>query len=155
MVRNTYQPRNTSNSELVRKSISRMLSAENYRVLEASDAGQALEIWQIHKEEIEVLMADIQMPGMNGIELVQSACGHTQKIESVVYVGLPGGAGRSASGRSPCAVPPEAVYSGRGPVLPRTTGSDARSWRASRPWSTTGGRSSCAWESRPGPGTAA
>ncbi len=75
--------------DLVRKSISRMLSAENYRVLEASDAGQALEIWQLYKEEIEVLMTDIQMPGMNGIELVNHLATTHRKLKALYMSGYP------------------------------------------------------------------
>lgn len=92
---NTAQPPCTKaillvdDDELVRKSISRMLLAENYQVLEASDAGQALEIWQLHQEEIEVLMTDIQMPGMNGVELVNRLAAKQRKLKALYMSGYP------------------------------------------------------------------
>ena len=89
--------------ELVLQAISRMLSAEDYRVLEASNAGHAIEIWHGHKEEIEVLMTDIQMPGMNGIELVNQLAAEQRKLKALYMSGYPELLADQASG--PHAVP--------------------------------------------------
>jgi len=49
-----------------------ILEVHGYRVLEASDGHQALELWQQHRETIQLLFTDIVMPeGMSGRELSQ------------------------------------------------------------------------------------
>jgi len=55
---------------LARASIGQMLAAEEFSVLEASNGEQALEIWQSHHDGIDLLVTDISMPGMSGIDLV-------------------------------------------------------------------------------------
>ena len=49
-----------------------ILEVHGYRVLEASDGHQALELWQQHRETIQLLFTDMVMPeGMSGRELSQ------------------------------------------------------------------------------------
>jgi len=49
-----------------------ILEVHGYRVLEASDGRQALELWQQHRETIQLLFTDMVMPeGMSGRELSQ------------------------------------------------------------------------------------
>jgi CheY-like chemotaxis protein len=48
----------------------RTLSAKGYRILEASDGIEALEVLASHPE-IELVVTDIVMPRMNGVELAQ------------------------------------------------------------------------------------
>jgi PAS domain S-box-containing protein len=47
----------------------RSLEAYGYRVLEAADANEALRLAAVPGEEIHVLLTDVVMPGMNGVEL--------------------------------------------------------------------------------------
>jgi signal transduction histidine kinase/ActR/RegA family two-component response regulator len=55
---------------MVRDSIARMLNHLGMRVLVAGNAAQALELWQAHAPEIEVLLTDLVMPGsQNGLAL--------------------------------------------------------------------------------------
>jgi CheY-like chemotaxis protein len=54
-------------------SITRYLEATGFDVLQASDANEAFKILVRHAETIDVLLSDIRMPGMSGIELAQSA----------------------------------------------------------------------------------
>jgi len=46
------------------------LERNGYGVLEAGDGKEALELAETHKGEIDLLLADVMMPGMNGTELV-------------------------------------------------------------------------------------
>jgi DNA-binding NtrC family response regulator len=52
----------------VRRALGRMLSADGHNVLKAEDATVALEL--LGREQVDVVVADIDMPGMNGVELV-------------------------------------------------------------------------------------
>lgn len=54
--------------DLVRGVIRRMLVLAGYTVLEAPSADQALAISREHDGAIQLLISDIQMPGMSGIE---------------------------------------------------------------------------------------
>jgi len=53
----------------VRDLVGRALDGQGYRVLQASDGGQALALWQERRDQIDLLLTDIVMPGMSGIEL--------------------------------------------------------------------------------------
>lgn len=55
--------------DIVRRSIVRMLTDQHYQVLETSSGEEALEITTSYKGEIDLLLSDVIMPGMNGIEL--------------------------------------------------------------------------------------
>jgi signal transduction histidine kinase/DNA-binding response OmpR family regulator len=54
----------------VRSSLKNALSSLGYRVLEASDGAEALELWKQHSAEIDLLLTDLVLPGgMTGREL--------------------------------------------------------------------------------------
>ncbi len=57
----------------VRESTRRMLMAQGYDVLQASNAGEALLICERHEAAIHLLLTDIVMPMMSGVELVERA----------------------------------------------------------------------------------
>jgi len=54
---------------LVRNLLAAVLSDAGYRVLNASDGEQALEVSRQFAGSIHLLLTDVTMPGMNGIEL--------------------------------------------------------------------------------------
>ncbi|MCB9137443.1 MAG: response regulator [Caldilineaceae bacterium] len=56
------------NSDLM-ETLGESLKIINYRVLPASDGEMAYHIWQERNEEIDIVVTDIVMPNMNGIEL--------------------------------------------------------------------------------------
>jgi len=57
--------------ETVRNLATRILSDQGYKILEAAEPLQAIQIMQNHKEKIDLIITDIIMPGMTGLGLVQ------------------------------------------------------------------------------------
>jgi two-component system, cell cycle sensor histidine kinase and response regulator CckA len=55
----------------VRRLTCRILKREGYTVLEAPDGPQALDTWDAHPGEIDLLLTDVVMPGMSGKELAE------------------------------------------------------------------------------------
>ncbi len=53
---------------LVRTSVARVLRTAGYRVLEAADGREAVNLYQRHAEDIELLLLDALMPRLNGSE---------------------------------------------------------------------------------------
>jgi two-component system cell cycle sensor histidine kinase/response regulator CckA len=47
----------------------RILSEAGYRVLEAEDAGEALEALKLTRGRVDLLIIDVIMPGLDGVEL--------------------------------------------------------------------------------------
>ena len=59
--------------EMVLRDMARdILTDCGYRVLEAGSGREALQVWQSHRSEIQLLLTDMKMPeGMSGLELAQ------------------------------------------------------------------------------------
>jgi two-component system, cell cycle sensor histidine kinase and response regulator CckA len=58
--------------EAVRGLVREILDHHGYRVLEAEHGEAALEVWRKHRDEIDLLLTDMVMPGsVNGLELSQ------------------------------------------------------------------------------------
>ena len=55
----------------IRENVMDLLSMEDYRVFSAADADEALHLLEI--EPIDLLVTDFQMPGRNGVELIEAA----------------------------------------------------------------------------------
>jgi PAS domain S-box-containing protein len=56
----------------VRRLTSRILTREGYNVLEAPNGKLALDTWNEHPGEIDLLLTDVVMPGMSGKELAEA-----------------------------------------------------------------------------------
>jgi PAS domain S-box-containing protein len=57
--------------ELVRSSVDTALSMQGYKVLPAASAEEAMSISQSHSGEIHLMVTDLHMPGMSGMELAR------------------------------------------------------------------------------------
>jgi DNA-binding NtrC family response regulator len=55
----------------IRTALGRVLTGNGYRVLDASNGGEALRVAESEPGEIHVLLTDVMMPGIGGKELVQ------------------------------------------------------------------------------------
>ncbi|HEV7365006.1 MAG TPA: response regulator [Gemmatimonadales bacterium] len=56
----------------VRRFAVRVLQREGYQVMEASDGAEALELVRVEGASVEVVVSDIVMPRLNGVELMQA-----------------------------------------------------------------------------------
>jgi CheY-like chemotaxis protein len=69
----------------LRASVQTSLLRLGYRVLEASTAAEALEVWKEHRGEIRLLLTDLVMPGgMTGKELAEQLLQENPKLK-VIY----------------------------------------------------------------------
>ena len=55
----------------IRENIADLLSTEDYHVVSAGDADEAMRV--LEAEPIDLLLTDFQMPGRNGVELIEAA----------------------------------------------------------------------------------
>jgi two-component system, cell cycle sensor histidine kinase and response regulator CckA len=70
---------------LLREANREFLEVKGYRVLEASNGAEALQICQTHQGPIDLLLTDVIMPGISGIELAKSVLASRPAIR-VVYM---------------------------------------------------------------------
>jgi two-component system response regulator FlrC len=57
--------------EGIRENIVDLLKSEDYRVVSAANADEAMIL--LESEKIDLLLTDFQMPGKNGVELIEAA----------------------------------------------------------------------------------
>lgn len=85
----------------VRRLVARMLRAAGHAVIEAADGEAALQLWDARGDHTRALVTDINLPGMDGVELGRRLCAAKPGL-GVVFIsgaasgltsGLPGGTG--------------------------------------------------------------
>ena len=64
--------------------VSLLLRNNGYTVLEAINGSEALEIFNGHKDQIDLLLTDVIMPGMNGREMADQITAINTNIK-VIY----------------------------------------------------------------------
>lgn len=77
--------------EVVRLVLEEMLQRLGYRVLSVEDGLAALELFNIHSREIELVMFDMSMPGMSGdalFELLKDAAPEVKTLLTTGYSDL-------------------------------------------------------------------
>lgn len=57
----------------MRRLAERVLLEEGYMVLTAGDGASALDVFNGRKEQIDIIVSDVVLPGMNGPEFVRAA----------------------------------------------------------------------------------
>jgi two-component system cell cycle sensor histidine kinase/response regulator CckA len=72
---------------VVRNLVRLMLSKEGYAVLTANDGQEALEICEAFKDPIQLLLTDINMPRMSGIELAHRVRKQRPEIKIMIMSG--------------------------------------------------------------------
>ncbi len=78
----------------VRQVTQRILELHGYRVLVAADGDEALALFDQHRAEIDLVLTDLMMPGMDGPALVRAL---RQRRAQLRIVGMTGLTGRTAS----------------------------------------------------------
>ena len=69
-------------AESVRKLVCAMLASGGYRYIEAADGQEALQLLEDRPQSLHLLLTDILMPGMSGVELAE----HVNRIRPEVRV---------------------------------------------------------------------
>ena len=69
----------------IRKFVRSVLLRQGYQVMEAEDGLAAYELVQRHSRDIQLLVTDIVMPGMNGIALAAKVRSEYPDVE-VLYI---------------------------------------------------------------------
>ena len=64
-----------------------LLEDLNYRVLTASNGQQAVELFEAHKDEIDLLVMDVVMPVLGGVEAFKAICKIKPDSKVVVATG--------------------------------------------------------------------
>jgi CheY-like chemotaxis protein len=62
--------------------VARVLSVAGYGVLQATDAAAALRLFEEEREHIALVLTDVQMPGMSGVELGVGFGRQTRRFQS-------------------------------------------------------------------------
>src|SRR5262245_12858109 len=69
---------------IVRNLVRLMLSQEGYAVLTANDGQEALEICELFSDPIHLILTDVNMPRMDGLELAERVRKQRPEIKIVV-----------------------------------------------------------------------
>src|SRR5438445_5642129 len=70
--------------------VQRALAGDGHQVIVTQDGAEALEKLQAAPGSIDLLISDVQMPGLDGIELVEKALAAAPKLRVVLMSGFVG-----------------------------------------------------------------
>ena len=73
----------------VRTVAKEMLEQLNYRVVTASNGREALEVYDTHRDQIVLVLTDVVMPDMGGLDLFEALIKKDPKVLVVVMTGYP------------------------------------------------------------------
>jgi two-component system, cell cycle sensor histidine kinase and response regulator CckA len=91
----------------VRRFAVRVLQREGYEVLEAADGLEALEMLRAGKVTVDLIVSDIVMPRMNGVELMQAVTESDPQIPVVLMSGYATAALSELGIATPCSIVPK------------------------------------------------
>ncbi|MDX6503544.1 MAG: two-component system, cell cycle sensor histidine kinase and response regulator CckA [Gaiellaceae bacterium] len=74
--------------EIIRTLVARTLREQGYQVLEARYGSEALELWEGHRDEIGLLLTDIVMPGISGVELARRVAEDRPELRILLMSGF-------------------------------------------------------------------
>jgi len=63
------------------------LSKEGYEVLSAPDGIEGLAV--LERENVDLVVLDIRMPRMDGLEMLRSILGQRKNVKSIIYTAYP------------------------------------------------------------------
>jgi CheY-like chemotaxis protein len=82
----------------VRKPLAEILANRGYKVLDAADAAQALSLSQGHRGPIHLMVTDVLMAGMSGVELADRLSFQRPEMKVLFATGYPAGLTEEGSG---------------------------------------------------------
>jgi two-component system, cell cycle sensor histidine kinase and response regulator CckA len=91
----------------VRRFAVRVLQREGYEVLEAADGLEALEMLRAGKVTVDLIVSDIVMPRMNGVELMHAVTESDPRIPVVLMSGYATAALSELGIATPCSIVPK------------------------------------------------
>jgi two-component system cell cycle sensor histidine kinase/response regulator CckA len=97
----------------VRRFAVRTLVREGFSVLEAEDGAEALELIRARGAAIEVVVSDIVMPRLNGVELTQAVAAAQPDLPVILMSGYATAALTELGIAAPCSVIPKPFSSDR------------------------------------------
>jgi two-component system, cell cycle sensor histidine kinase and response regulator CckA len=97
----------------VRRFAVRVLQREGYDVLEAADGLEALEMLRAGKVTVDLIVSDIVMPRMNGVELMQAVTESDPRIPVVLMSGYATAALSELGIATPCSIVPKPFHAER------------------------------------------
>jgi CheY-like chemotaxis protein len=77
--------------ENVRKPLAEILASRGYQVLDAADAAQAITLSQRHRGPIHIMVTDVLMAGMSGVELADRLSFQRPEMKVLYATGYPAG----------------------------------------------------------------
>jgi CheY-like chemotaxis protein len=80
----------------LRRVARRALERYGYRVLVAADGEEGLRVFRAHRDDIDVVVSDLVMPGMSGARLLETLRAGGEQVPFIVVSGY---AGREAQDR--------------------------------------------------------
>jgi len=76
-------------AEGIRSFVRAALRSRNYEVFTAADAWEALKIFDQNRDRIHLLLADMVMPGMNGLMLAREVVNRCPNLPVLLMTGYP------------------------------------------------------------------
>jgi CheY-like chemotaxis protein len=76
-------------SDVTRKALGFLLTSAGYRVLEANDGQEGVDLFMQQPDAIDLVVSDLIMPQMNGLEMLQALKRHCPQIKLILVTGLP------------------------------------------------------------------
>ncbi len=80
----------------LRRVVARILVGAGYRVIVAEDGAAALEAWHAHDGTIDLLVSDVVMPNMGGLELASTLLSERPSLRVLFMSGYPQHAGQGS-----------------------------------------------------------
>lgn len=74
--------------DAIRHTLTVILEKNNYRVLSAPNGRDAITLFLSHRDEVQLVLTDIMMPGMNGVTLIKTLRSFSPRIHVVAASGL-------------------------------------------------------------------
>ena len=91
----------------VRRFAARVLQRDGYEVLEAADGHEALEMLRAGQVVVDLIVSDIVMPRVNGVELMQSVAESHPLVPVVLMSGYATAALSELGIATPCSILPK------------------------------------------------